>query len=578
MFWRTKAAESRFFYVDVIWGRAYANLFANVSLASRLSPRNLPAMPNNAVSKSIIVTTEEDRALIERHSLFRKLRSLMAVEFLPIQISTQSKYDQMNAGHRQAIEHVGRPGYCVFFGPDAIVADGSMLRLYELARAGCRIVSGFGPSVNQAAFLHAVSSDPTVDTGRIFALPPRKMVELILRHLHVNTSQYDVRSNLYPRQSSVCLWGAPNGDGFLVRALCMHPYLFDTRLVTPGFDLHNCTLDWLLIPRALQDPNGYYVVTDSDELCVCGLQPEGAVEAPPGNGFDAGKVAHYLIEEGFPYLNRNHLLYGVKFHVGDIDDSWVKLERESFETALDVIDPGRALRASLHKPAEEVLARPIPAGLATVAASSRGATPAATPLSQIANGTGAAPTGRWTAANPAVVPLHAVLPDNTQDARPTDGVSFAGVSFVAQSPDSILTIHVAAAASAAEANELVVAVFRAGEPKALKIVNQPIAPNTRQAVEFSFRARAAAAGLLGALGPIAFDFRIGPGRPGTITFNGPDGAAAPGFAASVSISDESWLKLERDSDETASDAKGSAEGQRGAEAKVYRGRHANSSA
>jgi hypothetical protein len=379
-----------------------------------------------------------------------------------------------------------------------------------------------------------VSSDPTVDAGRIFALPPRKMAELILRHLHVITSQYDVRSNLYPRQASVCLWGVPNGDGFLVRALCMHPYLFDTRLVTPGFDLHNCTLDWSLIPRALQDPNGYYVVTDSDQLCVCGLQPEGAVETPPRNSFDAGKVARYLIETGCPYLNRNHLLYGVKFHVGDIDDSWVKLERDSYETALDVIDPGRALRASLQEPAEEVLARAIPAALAT---------------------TGAAPTGRWTAANPAVVPLHAVLPDNTQDARPTDGASFAGVSFVAQSPDSILTIHVAAAASAAEANELVVAVFRAGEPKALKIVNQPIAPNTRQAVEFSFRARAGAAGLLGALGPIAFDFRIGPGRPGTITFNGPDGVAAPGFATSVSISDESWLKLERDSDETASDAR-----------------------
>src|SRR5262249_11539454 len=114
-------AEARFFYVDVIWGTSYANLFTNVSLASRLSLRNLPAMPNNRESKTILVTTDEDHAHIMRSSLFQQLEKLMEVVFLPLQITTQGKYDLMSTGHRQAIEHVAGQGYCVFFSPDTIV-------------------------------------------------------------------------------------------------------------------------------------------------------------------------------------------------------------------------------------------------------------------------------------------------------------------------------------------------------------------------------------------------------------------------------------------------------------------------
>jgi hypothetical protein len=334
--------EPRFCYVDVVWGRAYANLFTNVSLASRLSPNNLPAMPNNASSQAIIVTTNEDRAHIVRSSQFKALEKVMEVVFLPLDRATQAKYDLMSTGHRQGIEYVAGSGYCVFFAPDAIIADGSIKRLYELTRGGSQIVAGCGPCVNQAPFLRDIALDPDRDTGQPLALSPRALVRLIVRHLHNVLAHQKVDSRYYPSPANACLWDAPKGDGLLARVLNMHPYLLDTRLITSSTDLFNATLDWWLIPRALANANAYHVITDSDEFCVCGLLPESPGEPVP-NAFDPTALALYLVETQCPFLNRVNLSYGIKFHAGDLDESWARLERESQELALQIIDPGRLL-------------------------------------------------------------------------------------------------------------------------------------------------------------------------------------------------------------------------------------------
>ena len=334
----------RFFYADVIWGETYANLFTNFALASRLSPGNLPAMRNNAISKSVIVTTKEDRARIVKNSVFKKLEKTMDIVFLPLLVTTQAKYDQMSTGHRQAIEYVNGEGYCLFLTPDAIIADGGIPRLYEHACAGLRIVAACGPNVNERSFLDDLSLDPNVDTGKILTLSSRELVKLIRRHLHPILSQQRVSSSDYPVQPGGCLWDGPADDGFLIRVLNMHPVLFDAKLATPDVDLFNATLDWWIIPRALRDLNSYYVITDSDEFCACTLVPESRTPPLSGRKFEPTVLATYLVEANCPYLNRNNLLYGVKFHTADLTEAWERLEKESYEAILEVIDPTKLLK------------------------------------------------------------------------------------------------------------------------------------------------------------------------------------------------------------------------------------------
>jgi hypothetical protein len=128
----------------------------------------------------------------------------------------------------------------------------------------------------------------------------------------------------------------------------MHPYLFDTRLVTPSLDLLNATLDWWLIPRAIRNPNCYYVITDSDEICICGLEPEERSARPlVKNRFDPTDLALYLTDTGCPYLNRNNLLYGLKFHTHDLDYSWRELENDSQAVVMEIIDPNQRLKHNI---------------------------------------------------------------------------------------------------------------------------------------------------------------------------------------------------------------------------------------
>jgi hypothetical protein len=121
--------------------------------------------------------------------------------------------------------------------------------------------------------------------------------------------------------------------------------------------------------------------------------------------------------------------------------------------------------------------------------------------------------------NDALVPLTKILPADPAQARSSDGVAFYSASFQALNAGEIARVRVSAAASASEPNVAVVAVFLAGEAAPIKIVSKPVSGNKREWLELS--ADVPAYGI----GQMSFEFRIGPAEPGTIVFNGPDGAS-----------------------------------------------------
>jgi len=121
--------------------------------------------------------------------------------------------------------------------------------------------------------------------------------------------------------------------------------------------------------------------------------------------------------------------------------------------------------------------------------------------------------------NDAVVPLTKVLPADPVKASIADGVSFHTAGFRAKNLGATARVRATAYASASEANVAVVAVFLAGEPIPIKVVSKPVFGNKRERIELSVDVPAQG------VGQMTFDFRIGPGQPGTIVFNGPEGAS-----------------------------------------------------
>jgi hypothetical protein len=117
--------------------------------------------------------------------------------------------------------------------------------------------------------------------------------------------------------------------------------------------------------------------------------------------------------------------------------------------------------------------------------------------------------------NDAVVELTKILPSVPGKATKVDGVPFAGGTY--RSKTGGVHIHVVAYASSAEPNEAVIAVFAPGANFPLALASKPTADNKREKIELSLE-------MPKATGRMDLEFRVGPGQPGTIAFNGPKNA------------------------------------------------------
>ncbi len=119
--------------------------------------------------------------------------------------------------------------------------------------------------------------------------------------------------------------------------------------------------------------------------------------------------------------------------------------------------------------------------------------------------------------NDAVVALTNILPSAPGKATIIDGSAFSGGTYQPHTRDAGARIRVVAYASSAEPNEAVIAIFLAGGKSPLALASKPTVDNRREKIELSLDIPRAA-------GQLDLEFRVGPGQPGTIVFNGPNNA------------------------------------------------------
>jgi hypothetical protein len=123
---------------------------------------------------------------------------------------------------------------------------------------------------------------------------------------------------------------------------------------------------------------------------------------------------------------------------------------------------------------------------------------------------------RWE--NDAVVALTKILPSDAGKATITDGTAFSGGPYLPHTNNAAVHIRVVAYASSAEPNEAVVAVFLSDGKLPLALASKPTAGDRRERIELSH-------GIPRVTGQLDLQFRVGPGQPGTIVFNGPENTA-----------------------------------------------------
>jgi hypothetical protein len=126
------------------------------------------------------------------------------------------------------------------------------------------------------------------------------------------------------------------------------------------------------------------------------------------------------------------------------------------------------------------------------------------------------------ATNQGVGALNKILPADPAKVTTSDGVGFYTINFRVINRSAIVRVHVRAYVSAPQPNVAVIAVFLAGRKAPIGLTSKPVSGDKPELVELNVDMPAPKSPFL------SFEFRIGPEQPGTIVFNGPQGAPDPG--------------------------------------------------
>lgn len=254
-----------FLCVLVVWGN-YTSVFLETSLPTQLSPENLPCLTNASYH---IYTSEQDAAIIKHHHNFIYLQKYMPVELHLIKIINSNRYVTMSESHRKAIICANSSNSAlIFLTPDVVLAEGTLKRVQQLAMKGVRVISTVGLRLKSESVRPLLNRYLNKDKHFI-QISTRELMKMALDNLHNITLKHIWGGH----EEMICnnlFWRISN-EGLVGRCFHLHPLMVYPRNRSAKFF---STIDYDYPANACPDFNDHYIVSDSDEICICELTTE----------------------------------------------------------------------------------------------------------------------------------------------------------------------------------------------------------------------------------------------------------------------------------------------------------------
>ena len=305
-------------FLTAVWGEAYVERFASLSLPSFLAPGNLPALAAATELEVLIMTAARDVPYFERHAAFRKLRTTCPVRFIAIDdLIVGAVYGvTLTLAYARAIVDsgaamVGR--HFVFMNADFVLADGSLASLAQHIAAGRSIVlaPSFRASAEPLEPALRAAVDPAATT---LAMPARDMLKLAMAHPHPTTIAKTVTQSLchsvHPNQ---LFWQVDSATllarYYLIFMLCLRP-----ERPLQGVDAF---CDYGFVP-ALCPSGDTVVMDDSDAFLMLELQRRSQELfylrfGPQSDADIAASLSEWTTGE-----HRRNAEHDIVFHIGEV--------------------------------------------------------------------------------------------------------------------------------------------------------------------------------------------------------------------------------------------------------------------
>jgi len=325
-----------FYFVTVVWGVSYTDMFLNFCIPSLLSPCNLASFRDKSGAVYKIYTTPDDAERISVSPVFLKLS-----EIIPTELHYMDNSDFEGGGHecyKKAINAAVKDHAAfVQLAPDMIWADGIFVGVQEIVARGKKAIM---ISINYTAketFAPEFVEHFYLENEIIAPISSRALVKLSLDHPTNRATTHFWDSKNFTSWPGWLFWAVKN-EGVLARRFHLHPLMLcpskEFMEFLPSFDGSQ------YIPITYPNFDDIYIVEDSDEmfaieLCDAKVQSHPSFPYVPGNKSSCFNVAYWAISWWNTYhsnTNTYHLKffrYKIRMHYTDISPKWKKIEDDS---------------------------------------------------------------------------------------------------------------------------------------------------------------------------------------------------------------------------------------------------------
>jgi hypothetical protein len=251
-----------------LWGERYRNRFLDWTIKSFLAKNNLPKCIKKVKIVFFIITTQDDKRVIESHPSIILLKNYAEIQYEEINFPTSdvSKYNVLSGCHDYLIDYARSiNAWIMITNPDSFYADGSISALIERIISKQTCIMSTAISVNEVSFKKWVDSRFVSEDALSIEIASRDLVRGMLINLHETERTAFYNSLDFTVHPSQIHWRL-NETSFFSRIAHRCPIVFKPK--GDGFKLTS-TYDDSYLKQAHIPISEISYITDSDEfLCA----------------------------------------------------------------------------------------------------------------------------------------------------------------------------------------------------------------------------------------------------------------------------------------------------------------------